>query len=249
MARQREGDIANLTYHDNGNAALLEAGDVINQLIPQIYDGTRIVRIIGEDEEPKFVRLNDPYDPKSINIASGNYDVALSSGTSYMTRRVEAAQAMMEAVQVWPQMMEIAGDLIAKAQDWPGATELAERLKKTIPPQLLSDDEQEKDGGAAQAQQQAMQAQAQLQEMGQAMQQMRAELEALKKEEAVKLRDLEIKAYDAETKRLAVISKTEHDLAGLEIKTIQDAMADEDIYNQRTAKAAETPAKTPAQPE
>src|SRR5690606_15352378 len=43
MARQREGDIANLTFHDNGNAALLEAGDVINQLIPQVIDGTRVM--------------------------------------------------------------------------------------------------------------------------------------------------------------------------------------------------------------
>jgi hypothetical protein len=50
MARQREGDVASLTYYDNGNAAVLEAGDVMNQLISQIYDGTRIIRIIGEDE-------------------------------------------------------------------------------------------------------------------------------------------------------------------------------------------------------
>jgi hypothetical protein len=32
-ARQREGDVASITYYDNGNAAVLEAGDVINQLI------------------------------------------------------------------------------------------------------------------------------------------------------------------------------------------------------------------------
>jgi hypothetical protein len=72
MARQREGDIANLVYHDNGNAAILEGGDVANQLIPQIYDGTRIVRTIGADETPKFIRINDPYDPESINLATGD---------------------------------------------------------------------------------------------------------------------------------------------------------------------------------
>jgi hypothetical protein len=65
MARQREGDVASLTYYDNGNAAILEAGDVINQLIPQIYDGTRIIRIIGEDEATKLVKINDPMDPNS----------------------------------------------------------------------------------------------------------------------------------------------------------------------------------------
>ena len=32
MARQREGDVASLTYYDNGNAAVLEGGDVINRV-------------------------------------------------------------------------------------------------------------------------------------------------------------------------------------------------------------------------
>jgi hypothetical protein len=63
QARQREGDVAALTYYDNGNAAVLEAGDVMNQLIGQIYDGTRIVRIIGDDEASRLVKINDPNGP------------------------------------------------------------------------------------------------------------------------------------------------------------------------------------------
>ncbi len=228
-ARQREGDIANIVYHDNGNASVLEAGDVINQLIPQIYDGTRIVRIIGEDQEPKFKKINDPYDPESINIAVGNYDVALSTGTSYQTRRVEAANAMMEAVQVYPEMMQIAGDLVAKAQDWPGAQELSERLKKTIPPQLL----EEEDGEQAQLQamQQAHEAekQAMMQQVEQAAQEMEKELQALKLDAENKARELEIKAFEAETKRIDVIAKAKIQMEGLEHKVIADAKKDKDI--------------------
>ena len=99
MARQREGDIANLTFHDNANAAVLEGGDVLNQLIPQVYDGTRVIRTIGEDEAVKFVKLNDD-GPRCVDLSVGMFDVALSTGTSYTTRRVEAAQAMMDAIQV-----------------------------------------------------------------------------------------------------------------------------------------------------
>ncbi len=145
-ARQREGDIASLTYYDNGNASILEAGDVINQLIPQIYDGTRIIRTIGEDEAVKLQKINDPNDPSSPNLATGKYDVALTTGTSYSTRRVAAAEAMMQAGQVWPELFGIAGDLVAKAQDWPGADKLADRIKKAIPPQLLSPEEQQEMG-------------------------------------------------------------------------------------------------------
>lgn len=213
MARQREGDIASLTYYDNGNAAILEAGDVINQLIGQIYDGTRIIRIIGEDEAVKMQKINDPNDPDSPNLAVGKYDVAITTGASYTTRRVEAAEAMMEAVQVFPQMMEVAGDLVAKAQDWPGAEELSERLRKLVPPHLLSEKERaemEQEGGGQDIQA-LMQQQTEMQEL---IQQGQAELEKLKVENVqlklkaeIEARKLEIDEFNAETNRMKVIGE------------------------------------------
>lgn len=210
QARQREGDIASLTYYDNGNASILEAGDVINQLIGQIYDGTRIVRIIGEDEATKLVKINDPMDPNSPNLAVGNYDVAITTGASYTTRRVEAAEAMMEAVQVYPEMMSIAGDLVAKAQDWPGAEELAARLQKTIPPQLLSEKEraelgpQPQQGIPPEAMQQIQEEFAKTQEQ---LQKLEIENVALKTKHDTELKKLEIEEFKAETDRLKVIGE------------------------------------------
>lgn len=209
MARQREGDIASITYYDNGNAAILEAGDVINQLIGQIYDGTRIVRTIGEDESAKLVKINDPNDPNSPNLAVGKYDVAITTGASYTTRRVEAAEAMMEAVQVFPQMMEVAGDLVAKAQDWPGAEELSERLRKLIPPNLLSDKEREEMGQQGPDMQQIMQQGAQMQEQAQAMQQELGKLQQenllLKTKAEIESQKLEVDKFKAETDRIKVM--------------------------------------------
>jgi len=197
MARQREGDIANLTYHDNGNAAILEAGDVINQLIPQIYDGTRIVRVIGNDETAKFQKINDPMDPMSVDLAVGNYDVVLDSGASYMTKRVEAAQAMMEAIQVYPELMGIAGDLIVKAQDWPGAQEIAERMQQAM---------QSQGGGIPpEVQKQMEMAQKQMQQMGQQLQQMQLENASLKTDQVNKAKELEIDEFKAETDRIKVL--------------------------------------------
>lgn len=210
MARQREGDIASLTYYDNGNAAILEAGDVINQLIGQIYDGTRIVRVIGEDEATKLVKVNDPMDPKSPNLAVGKYDVAITTGASYTTRRVEAAQAMMDAVQVYPEMMQIAGDLVAKAQDWPGAEELADRLRKTIPPQLLSDKERQEMGEQSPDANQMMQQQAQMQEQMQQgvqeLQKVQQENLMLKTKDAASETKNQIDHFRAETERLKVLA-------------------------------------------
>lgn len=206
MARQREGDIASITFYDNGNASILEAGDVINQLIPQIYDGTRTVRLIGDDETPKLMRINDPFDPKSPNLAVGQYDVSLTTGTSYTTRRAEAAEAMMQAVQVWPNLIQVAGDLIAKSQDWPGADKLAERLQKTIPQDLLSDEEKQKSGGGQQ-----MPNPEQIQQGMQRLQQLELENQELKANKELETAKLQIDMYNAETQRIRALSDNQVD--------------------------------------
>lgn len=217
-ARQKEGDVASLTYYDNGDEAVLEAGDVINQLIPQVYDGTRTVRLVGPDEEIKFQRINDPMDPNSPDLSVGMYDVALTTGTSYTTRRVEAAQAMMDAIQVYPQLMQIAGDIVVKAQDWPGSDKLAERLKKTIPAQFLDPEEVQKGGGATGLtvvpQEQVQQAQAEMQALQQ-------ELAAVKADRQVDIIKVRIDAYNAETQRIRALSDNQVDGTQME----QDAIS------------------------
>lgn len=192
-ARQHEGDVASITYYDNGNAAVLEAGDVMNQLISQIYDGTRIVRIIGEDEKLKFLKINDPNDPRSPDLSVGRYDVALSTGASYTTRRAEAAQAMMDAVQVWPELLQVAGDLVAKAQDWPGADALAERLQKTVPQQFLDPEDR-------------TQPDPQIQQMQMQMTALAQENHQLKTDRDLDYKKIIVDIYNAETQRIRALS-------------------------------------------
>lgn len=206
-ARQREGDIAALTYFDNGDAAVLEAGDVINQLIPQIYDGTRVIRTIGQDESVKFQKINDPMNPESIDLSVGQYDVALTTGTSYTTRRQAAAQAMMDAIQVWPQLMQVAGDLVAKAQDWPGAEDLANRLKKTIPPQYLDEDDLK--GGAGPGVDPE-----QFEQMKQMLMKLQLENQELKMDKSIDM-------YNAETQRIRALSDNMVDGNKLELDAIR----------------------------
>lgn len=216
-ARQREGDIAALTYYDNGDASVLEAGDVINQLIGQVYDGTRVVRVVGQDESVKFLRINDPMDPKSPDLSVGQYDVALTIGTSYSTRRVEAAQAMMDALQVYPELMQIAGDIIVKAQDWPGSDKLSERIKKTIPQNLLDDDEKDPNAQPAISPQQ-------IQEALQMLQQLQAENAELKATKIVEIEKLKIDTYKAQTDRLRALSDNIVDQNTYEQNAIKDIL-------------------------
>jgi hypothetical protein len=171
MARQREGDTATYIYVDNLHAAIEAAGDVIDQLIPKIYDTAREVRILGEDMATKVQAINDPANPDSLDINQGRYDVVVEAGPSYATKRIEASESMMQFVQAVPSAAQVSGDLIAQAQDWPMADKIAERLKATLPPQVLmaSGDEQtpEEQQRVQQAQQMAVQQSQMQQQHGQ----------------------------------------------------------------------------------
>jgi uncharacterized protein YdgA (DUF945 family) len=58
-------------------------------------------------------------------------------------------------------MMQVAGDLLFKYMDFPGAQALSERMKKTIPPNLLEDSGQDPQVAALQQENEALKAQLQ----------------------------------------------------------------------------------------
>lgn len=200
LARERQGDTATYIYHDNLHAAIQEGGRVINQLIPPVFDTARTIRILGQDEATKVQRINDPNHPESIDINQGKFDIVVETGPSYSTKRVEAAESMMQFVQAVPAAAAAASDLIAQAQDWPLADKIAERLKAMLPPQVLAasgEDDQTQEGQQLRAQQ-AQQAQRQDE-----AQQMAQHLEF--SEKAAKVDDIRAAAAlkDAQAKKLA----------------------------------------------
>ena len=126
-------------------ATLNHLGRVLIDLIPKIYDSERTVRIMQEDETHLPVRINVPVmgmngKPMLINdLNQGTYDVRVKIGPSYATRRAEAADAMLQFIQAVPQAASVAGDLVARNMDWPGADEIADRLKRMLPPQITGE--------------------------------------------------------------------------------------------------------------
>lgn len=78
------------------------------------------------------------------DLTVGEYDVVVKAGPSYSTLRQEAADSMIELGGKWPKLLDVAGDKIIRNLDWPGAQGIADRVAKTIPPELREgeDDEQ-----------------------------------------------------------------------------------------------------------
>lgn len=223
-ARERAGDVATYMYHDNLHSAIRECGKVANELIPVVIDTARTLTILGDDEMTSTVRVNDPGADEPIDMKVGKYDVTLEVGPSYSTRRVEAAESMAQFFQSVPAAGQVAGDLYAKAQDWPMADAIAERLKKAMPPELV-EDEEEGEGGqpsprAAMAAEQAnMQMQAQQAAQEAAMR--RSEMDLA--EQKAKTRQAEANADKAK----ADARKAELELMRLEAAMLAPAMEPE----------------------
>jgi hypothetical protein len=213
LARQREGDVSTFHFIDNMTRAVTHAGRILVDLIPKIYDTPRIVRILGEDGKEEMVSVNQPFVDKDeygqaieriYDLGTGRYDVVVEAGVSFSTKREEAANSMMEMVKTNPQIMGIAGDLIVKSMDWPGAEQLAERLEMMLPPNL----QKPKEGQPQmppEIQMQLQQSQQMIQQLDQTIQQMSAELE--KKD--IEQRKLQIDEFNAQTQRLKVQGELE----------------------------------------
>ena len=215
LARQKEGDVGTYHYGDNLARGVRHIARQLVDLIPKIYDTQRIARVIGEDGETKMAKINpEQQEPvkeivdergivieKIYNPGVGKYDVVATTGPGYATKRQEALEAMAQLLQGNPQLWQVAGDLFVKNMDWPGAQEMSQRFKKTIDPKILAEDNKSPELQAAEQQIQAMGAE--MENMHQMITNVGKSIEV--QEQQRKDFEAQVKAFDAETKRLTAV--------------------------------------------
>ena len=145
LAREKQGDVGTFHYVDNQHRAIALTGRVIQSWIPVYYDTEQIVHIIGKDGVRKMVTINqttmqptgDATNPlraiKVNDLTSGDYAVAIEAGPGYATKREETAEKLMSLVNSFPQMMQVAGDVVIKSLDISDADIIADRFKFALP--------------------------------------------------------------------------------------------------------------------
>ncbi len=220
LARQREGDVATFNFTDNLSRAISHCGRIMVDLIPKLYDVPKVIRVLKEDGTNFNVPINQPVivqegqPPQAVppdmspeqqkeidglikfyDLSAGKYDLTVSTGPSFTTKREESASQMMEFIRIFPQAAPLIGDLLAKNLDWPGADEVSKRLKAMLPPQA-----------AGQVDPIVQQLQQQLQQMDQqakqAVGQLQQQLGDMQKALNDKTAETQIKMFEAETKRM-----------------------------------------------
>lgn len=128
-------DVGSFHFTNNGEHSIEHTGRILNDLLDKIYDTPREVGVRNDDETFETVKINQEFvdeetgETKNNDLSEGDHDVTISVGPSFASQREQANDFLTTMSQI-PEVMQVAGDIIVKAQDiGPMGDELADRLK------------------------------------------------------------------------------------------------------------------------
>lgn len=222
-ARQNQSEIANFHFQDNMSLGVDLCWHIMMDLIPHVYDGERSIRILGSDLAEKYVKINavDPVTKKvQHDVSAGKFDLTVSVGPSWSTRRQEAVEMYGELGRSNPALWQVAGDLLFKAMDLPYSQEIAERFVSLLPPQIQESMQEGKEvpPEVQQAMQQAAAAMQQVEQQAQLVQAAAAEAEKGKSEAEKAQLGVKSLLADLEVERAKFDANVEKQIAAITTK-------------------------------
>ena len=205
--QQQQTDMTNFHYYDNLTKSIRQCGRICLDLIPFVYSEERALRIIGADGKGDVITLNQKTaDEEGVekvlnDVTVGEYDIVMETGPGYASKRAEAVDSMMQLFAADPNLVQVAGDLLVRNMDFPGAEVIADRLAASNPMAQIDD----KSPIPPQAQMQLKQSQATIQQLQQQIQAMQMDMKygasvAEQQEQAITAREqmkLEAKLEDS----------------------------------------------------
>ncbi|MEM1346298.1 MAG: portal protein, partial [Pseudomonadota bacterium] len=150
MARQRESDVGTSLYLSNRDSAVGQIGRIVMEMIPRVYDSTRVVPVRRPDSSVQRVRLNAITQDDSGNdivvndLSQARLSCVVKSGPGFTTMREEAREALMGIQATDPEAGRLILDQIVRNSDWPGADPIADRFSQAyVPPHMQSAEDRE----------------------------------------------------------------------------------------------------------
>ena len=157
LALTRESDTGTFHFSDNLSLSIQHGGKILIDLIPKIYDTQRVLHILGEDGKVTQASIN-PEQPEAVrevqdiqgnikkiyNLGVGTYDVTVTVGPSFNTKRMEAATLFTDLATNAkdPNLALVANYLAIKNSDFNGAELATEMIEKLMPPGMVKQEGQ-----------------------------------------------------------------------------------------------------------
>jgi hypothetical protein len=194
---------------------------------------------VDPNAPPPQPSMNGQTDPDAARAAAlrtifnpkiGRYSVVADVGPAYATKRQEAFNAFSQVMAQNTAAFQVVGDFWARNADFPGADELAARLKQGLPPQYKPNTP---DPQLVQAQQQLQQttklAQDTLQKADAEIATLKAQVVHLTEQAKDKQQEIAIKDYSAETDRLKAVGTIDPHAMQIVVRQLLQDMLQTDI--------------------
>jgi hypothetical protein len=229
-AQKQQGEASTAHFPSHMSASLGQVGNIVMQMDARLTDTQREQPIIGvdgtagkidvnPDQKTSFERV--PGGGVSINPNVGKYGVRVVIGASYSTQRSQTNAAFGEIMRGNPGLAPTVAPFWAQTLDFPGSDKFAQAMAAMAPPPvkaIIQPEGQDEGPDPAKMAQQMQEMQQVLEQTQQALQeaihhakgaqedadQAIAAVADSKRMAEVKERELDIKAYDAETNRLKI---------------------------------------------
>lgn len=211
-ARTRQGSYTTYVFFNSINRAIATGGEIVNEMIPRVYDTERVMTLMMPDQGMKNVTINqqkDEYGEQIENdIRKGTYQVRLKPGPSYEGQKEQALQSLRDVLQADPTSFNLIADLYAENLPLANTIEIKNRLKTRVPPEII---EAGKTGTMPQQQGPSPEEQAvQIQQ-----QQVQADMQFKQEQIAIKKQELMIKQQEMQSE--IEIEKMKLEIAQMEL--------------------------------
>ena len=142
-ARTKRGSYNTYIPFNSLNRAIAVGGQIINEMIPKVYDAQRLIKLTMSDDNPQDITLNkslDPYGEKVENdMTKGDYKIRLLPGPSYEGQKAEGLESlnMVLAADKSGTVFPMIADLYVENLPLPNSLQLRNRLKTMVPPEII----------------------------------------------------------------------------------------------------------------
>lgn len=142
-ARTRRGSKNVQSPRASLDKAIATLGEIINQMIPTVYDTQRTLVLNTPDAESKRIEINKPMDEYGLqmqnDMTKGRFKIRLKPGPSYEGQKEEALESLQLVLQAdrAGQVFPMIADLYAENLPLDNNIEIRNRLRTMVPPDIL----------------------------------------------------------------------------------------------------------------
>ena len=140
-ARTRRGNYNTYVPFDSLNRTVACGGQIIDEMIPKIYDSERSIMLNMPDRGVSEVTLNkqtDAYGSQIENdMRSGHYTIRLVPGASFEGQKQENLESIQTVLQADPSLFRLVADLYVENLPLANNIELRNRLRTIVPPEII----------------------------------------------------------------------------------------------------------------